>query len=86
MRSRQSSALVTPFRHRYFSGVIEERTILPDTLGNRKRIGLVVPSTNTTVQPETDMLRVPGVQRAAMYSRREPTRFDGLVIRELPTE
>ena len=61
MRSRQSSALVTPFRHRYFSGVIEERTILPDTLGNRKRIGLVVPSTNTTVQPETDMLRVPGV-------------------------
>jgi len=34
---------------------------LPDTLGYRKRIGLVVPSTNTTVQPETDMLRVPGV-------------------------
>jgi maleate isomerase len=34
---------------------------LPDTLGYRKRIGLVVPSTNTTVQPETDALRVPGV-------------------------
>jgi maleate isomerase len=34
---------------------------LPDTLGYRKRIGVVVPSTNTTVQPETDMLRVPGV-------------------------
>jgi maleate isomerase len=34
---------------------------LPDTLGYRKRIGLVVPSTNTTVQPETEMLRVPGV-------------------------
>jgi maleate isomerase len=34
---------------------------LPDTLGYRKRIGLVVPSTNTTVQPETDVLRVPGV-------------------------
>ncbi|MEO8392737.1 MAG: hypothetical protein ABI700_07075, partial [Chloroflexota bacterium] len=33
----------------------------PDTLGFRKRIGLVVPSTNTTVQPETDALRVPGV-------------------------
>ena len=34
---------------------------MPDTLGYRKRIGLVVPSTNTTVQPETDMLRVPRV-------------------------
>jgi maleate isomerase len=34
---------------------------VPDTLGFRKRIGLVVPSTNTTVQPETDALRVPGV-------------------------
>ena len=34
---------------------------MPDTLGYRKRIGLVVPSTNTTVQPETEMLRVPGV-------------------------
>ncbi len=55
---------------------------MPGTLGNRKRIGLVVPSTNTTVQPETDMSRVPGMQRAAMDSRREPTRFDGLVIRE----
>jgi maleate isomerase len=30
-------------------------------LGYRKRIGLVVPSTNTTVQPETDAIRVPGV-------------------------
>ena len=34
---------------------------MPDTLGYRKRIGVVVPSTNTTVQPETDMLKVPGV-------------------------
>ena len=34
---------------------------MPDTLGYRKRIGLVVPSTNTTVQPETDAMRVPGV-------------------------
>jgi len=34
---------------------------LPDTIGYRKRIGVVVPSTNTTVQPETDTLRVPGV-------------------------
>ena len=35
--------------------------IVPDTLGFRKRIGIVVPSTNTTVQPEAEMLRVPGV-------------------------
>jgi maleate isomerase len=34
---------------------------VPDTLGYRKRIGVIVPSTNTTVQPETDALRVPGV-------------------------
>lgn len=34
---------------------------MPDTLGYRKRIGLIVPSTNTTVQPETDAMRVPGV-------------------------
>jgi len=34
---------------------------LPDTIGYRKRIGVVVPSTNTTVQPETDRLKVPGV-------------------------
>jgi maleate isomerase len=34
---------------------------VPDTLGYRKRIGIVVPSTNTTVQPETEMLQVPGV-------------------------
>jgi len=34
---------------------------VPDTLGYRKRIGVVVPSTNTTVQPETEMLHVPGV-------------------------
>jgi maleate isomerase len=34
---------------------------LPDTLGYRLRIGIVVPSTNTTVQPETDAVRVPGV-------------------------
>jgi maleate isomerase len=35
--------------------------ILPDTIGYRKRIGVVVPSTNTTVQPETERLLVPGV-------------------------
>jgi len=34
---------------------------MPDTLGYRKRIGIVVPSTNTTVQPECDMLRPPGI-------------------------
>jgi maleate isomerase len=34
---------------------------VPDTLGFRKRIGIVVPSTNTTVQPECDSLRPQGV-------------------------
>src|SRR5215831_12000621 len=34
---------------------------VPDSLGFRKRIGIVVPSTNTTVQPECEMLRPRGV-------------------------
>jgi maleate isomerase len=34
---------------------------VPDTLGYRKRIGIVVPSTNTTVQPECEMLRPRGI-------------------------
>ncbi len=34
---------------------------MPDTLGFRKRIGIVVPSTNTTVQPECEPLRPRGV-------------------------
>src|ERR1700738_4958747 len=61
--SRQNRALVTARASVYLPDIpckIEGR-IVPDTLGYRKRIGLVVPSTNTTVQPETDALRVPGV-------------------------
>jgi maleate isomerase len=38
-----------------------EEPHVPDTIGYRKRIGIVVPSTNTTVQPETERLHVPGV-------------------------
>jgi maleate isomerase len=34
---------------------------MTDTLGWRKKIGIVIPSTNTSVQPESDDLRVPGV-------------------------
>jgi len=34
---------------------------VPDTLGYRKRIGVIVPSTNTTVGPECELFRVPGV-------------------------
>jgi maleate isomerase len=33
----------------------------PDTLGWRLKIGLVIPSTNTTAQPEIDSLRLPGI-------------------------
>lgn len=32
-----------------------------DALGHRLKVGVVVPSTNTIVQPETDSVRVPGV-------------------------
>src|SRR5215467_561659 len=35
--------------------------LVPDTLGFRKRIGIVVPSTNTTVQPECEAMRPRGV-------------------------
>jgi maleate isomerase len=34
---------------------------MPDTLGFRNRIGIIVPSTNTTVQPECESLRPRGV-------------------------
>ena len=34
---------------------------MPDILGYRKRIGIVVPSTNTVVQPESEELRPQGV-------------------------
>src|SRR5262249_41456991 len=34
---------------------------VPDTLGYRKRIGIVVPSTNTTVEPECEPMRPRGV-------------------------
>ena len=34
---------------------------MPDTLGFRRRIGIVVPSTNTTVQPECEPMRPRGV-------------------------
>src|SRR5262249_4383064 len=37
------------------------RPPVPDTLGYRKRIGIVVPSTNTTVQPECEPMRPRGV-------------------------
>jgi maleate isomerase len=34
---------------------------MADRLGYRLKLGIVVPSTNTTVQPETDSIRPPGV-------------------------
>jgi maleate isomerase len=36
-------------------------SVVPDILGFRKRIGIVVPSTNTTVQPECEPMRPRGV-------------------------
>ncbi len=32
-----------------------------DRLGYRRKFGVIAPSTNTIVQPEFDMMRVPGV-------------------------
>ncbi len=34
---------------------------MTDRLGYRCKIGIIIPSTNTTVQPETDSMRPPGV-------------------------
>ena len=34
---------------------------MTDRLGYRLKLGVVVPSTNTIVQPETDAMRPPGV-------------------------
>jgi hypothetical protein len=47
---------------------------MPDSLGFRKRIGIVVPSTNTTVQPECENLRPHGVtNHVARSTIKEPT-------------
>jgi maleate isomerase len=45
----------------YHSCANMRRLFVPDTLGYRKRIGIVVPSTNTTVQPECEPMRPRGV-------------------------
>ena len=34
---------------------------MPDSLGYRLKIGVIIPSTNTSAQPEMDSLRIPGV-------------------------
>src|SRR4051794_10605609 len=34
---------------------------MPDSLGYRLKIGVIIPSTNTSAQPEFDSLRIPGV-------------------------
>jgi maleate isomerase len=60
--NRHGSRLVTPAAARYFRAAAQDKEPhVPDTIGYRKRIGIVVPSTNTTVQPETESLRLPGV-------------------------
>ena len=47
---------------------------MPDTLGYRKRIGVVVPSTNTTVQPETALHGLEGLKH--MESAIVPSIYD----------
>jgi maleate isomerase len=49
---------------------------VPDILGYRERIGFIVPSTNTTVGPQAELFRVPGVT----------CHFGRVVIEELTEE
>lgn len=51
---------------------------MTDTLGWRMKLGVLVPSTNTTVQPEYDAMRPPGVTNhvRGFLLRNVPTRTD----------
>lgn len=58
---------------------------MPDTLGWRMKFGVLVPSTNTSVQPEYDAMRPPGVTNHVRGFRipNAPTRTDGEFSRQL---
>ena len=51
---------------------------MADTLGWRLKIGVLIPSTNTSVQPEYDAMRPPGVTNHIRAFRipNAPTRTD----------
>src|SRR4051812_23312919 len=56
-----------------------------DTLGWRMKLGVLVPSTNTSVQPEYDSMRLPGVTNHVRGFRipNAPTRTDAEFERQL---
>src|SRR4029078_9329084 len=51
---------------------------MPDSLGFRKKFGVVAPSTNTTVQPEFDAMRPRGVTNhfGRIHIPNDPVRND----------
>ena len=60
---------------------------MADTLGWRLKLGALVPSTNTSVQPEYDAMRPPGVTNHVRGFRipNAPTRTDAEFERQLDT-
>ena len=58
---------------------------MPDTLGWRMKFGVLVPSTNTSVQPEYDAMRPPGVTNHVRGFRipNAPTRSDNEFSQQL---
>ena len=58
---------------------------MADTLGWRLKLGVLVPSTNTSVQPEYDAMRPPGVTNHVRGFRipNAPTRTDAEFERQL---
>ena len=59
--------------------------MMADTLGWRLKLGVLVPSTNTSVQPEYDAMRPPGVTNHVRGLRipNAPTRTDTEFERQL---
>ncbi|MBL6080636.1 hypothetical protein JMJ56_21695 [Belnapia sp. T18] len=60
-------------------------TMMVDTLGRRMKLGVLVPSTNTSVQPEYDAMRPPGVTNHVRGFRipNAPTRTDAEFAQQL---
>jgi maleate isomerase len=49
---------------------------MKDTLGHRMKFGIIIPSTNTTVQPEMDGMRPDGVTNQIGRFPKDNLRFD----------
>ena len=64
---------------------VEQEAAVADTLGWRLKLGVLVPSTNTSVQPEYDAMRPPGVTNHVRGFRipNAPTRTDAEFTQQL---